>query len=101
MTKQLEIKLPLLPEWSKMDDLGGRVPSQVRQGLIDYATAAVLANNTLQAESMGVPEGWKLVPIELTEEMINAYLGLQGCFQSARADWAALLKAAPKQGEPK
>jgi hypothetical protein len=33
--------LPLLPEWSKRDDLGGLVPSEVRQAMRAYALAAL------------------------------------------------------------
>lgn len=35
------IKLPPLPEWSKMDNLNGLVPSEIRQHLTEYATAAI------------------------------------------------------------
>lgn len=41
MTK---IKLPPLPEWSKMDNLNGLVPSEIRQHLTEYATAAIEAD---------------------------------------------------------
>lgn len=33
--------LPPLPEWSKRDDLGGLVPSEIRAALHDYARAAL------------------------------------------------------------
>ena len=39
-----EIKLPPLPEWSKMDNLGGLVPSEIRTELTAYARAAVEAD---------------------------------------------------------
>lgn len=42
-----------------------------------------------------VPQGWKLVPVEPTREMLDAYLNLNARFHSARADWAAMLAAAP------
>ena len=42
-----------------------------------------------------VPQGWKLVPVEPTKEMIDAYCEANGRFQSARADWAAMLAATP------
>ena len=46
MTK--EIKLPLLPEWAKMDNLGDLVPSEIRQELVAYATQAVEAHTAQQ-----------------------------------------------------
>ena len=42
------------------------------------------------------PPGWKLVPIEPTREMIDAYMAMNGRFQSARSDWAAMLAASPQ-----
>jgi hypothetical protein len=36
-------ELPPLPEWSKCDDLGGLVPSEIRTALREYARAAVEA----------------------------------------------------------
>lgn len=43
-----------------------------------------------------VPDGWKLVPVEPTQEMLDAYIHMQGRFSSARSDWAAMLAAAPQ-----
>lgn len=42
-----------------------------------------------------IPAGWKLVPIEPTCEMLDAYVSTNSRFQSARSDWAAMLNAAP------
>jgi hypothetical protein len=42
---------------------------------------------------------WKLVPVEPTHEMLDAYVDQDGRFHSARSDWAAMLEAAPKFGE--
>jgi len=42
-----------------------------------------------------VPAGWKLVPIEPTPAMIDAYLNLNLRFHSATRDWSAMLAAAP------
>jgi len=42
------MNLPPLPEWSKMDDLGGLLPSDIRTALREYATAAVLAAQQVQ-----------------------------------------------------
>ena len=33
--------LPALPEWTKQDDLGGLVPSEIRQAMVAYARQAV------------------------------------------------------------
>lgn len=43
-----------------------------------------------------VPDGWKLVPIELTREMLDAYVNNDQRFHSARSDWAAMLAASPE-----
>lgn len=43
-----DVELLPLPEWTKRDDLGGFVPSQVRAGMRDYARANLA---TLQAEN--------------------------------------------------
>ena len=43
-----------------------------------------------------VPEGWKLVPIELTTEMEEAGYYTSGSFTAAAATYAAMLAAAPK-----
>ncbi len=32
----MNLTLPPLPEWTKMDDLGGKVPSEVRTAFYDY-----------------------------------------------------------------
>jgi hypothetical protein len=42
--------LPPLPEWSKRDDLGGLVPSEIRTALKDYARAAVEAEREACAQ---------------------------------------------------
>ena len=45
LTTQVEMvsELPELPEWSKRDDLGGLVPSQIRAEIKAYAQAALNA----------------------------------------------------------
>ena len=40
-SSDMNIELPPLPEWSKMDNLGNLVPSEIRQGLQAYALAAI------------------------------------------------------------
>lgn len=48
-----EIKLPPLPEWSKMDNLNGLVPSEIRQRLTEYARAAIVADRQARGEPIG------------------------------------------------
>jgi hypothetical protein len=49
-----------------------------------------------------IPEGWQLVPKELTEEMLDAFIGeieasgSSGELRGAFAGYAAMLSAAPK-----
>lgn len=48
----------------------------------------------------GVPDGWKLVPIEPTEEMLLAYTGgaiTDAGFRWCRHQWSAMLAASPAQ----
>lgn len=62
---------PSLPEWSRMDNLGGVVPSEVRQALIamyQQGYAAALS------QTAGVPDGYAVVPIEPTGDMLDAIL---------------------------
>ena len=40
-------------------------------------------------------KGWKLVPVDPTREMLDAYVAQDARFQSARTDWHAMLYAAP------
>jgi len=44
-------------------------------------------------------KGYRLVPVEPTREMIDAYLAADVRFPSARSDWAAMLAAAPSLPE--
>jgi hypothetical protein len=79
--------LPKLPEpsWSGMEN--------------SYSLEAVRA---IQEEAYragmaaSVPDGWKVVPVEPTREMMDAYLAVRGAFQSARSDWTAFLSASPE-----
>lgn len=50
----------------------------------------------LEAEAqLAVQPGWKLVPLEPTQEMLDAYVKQVGRFHSGRSDWAAMLAASP------
>ncbi|MBW8777492.1 MAG: hypothetical protein JF596_21610, partial [Stenotrophomonas sp.] len=62
-------------------------------GAIDAAVRAALASPI--APRVGVPEGWKLVPVETTVEMRESWMEAN-C--SADAEWAAMLAAAPEVG---
>ncbi|MCP4615965.1 MAG: hypothetical protein GY844_05975 [Bradyrhizobium sp.] len=65
------------------------VPVEPHQSLMERMAEAA------QAKRGRVPEGWKLVPVEPTLEMIDAYLQNNPRFYSAKDDWAAMLAAAP------
>lgn len=64
------------------------------------AWAAAQAALSEPAPGVAVPDGWQLVPKEPTREMLDAYVNTLGRFSSARADWAAMLAAAPTTQEP-
>ena len=61
-----EIKLPPLPEWSKMDNLGGLVPSEIRTELTAYARAAVKADRALLTFTK--TEAGELVAVTRTDD---------------------------------
>ena len=83
------IKLPPMPEWAKMDNLNGMVPSEIRTALNEFGREAVRLNAT-------VPDGWALVPLEPTLEMLEAgtyKIGVRDCYR-------AMLSAAPAALQP-
>jgi hypothetical protein len=55
-----------------------------------------------QALAAPVPEGWKLVPIEPTDEMLDAAQAIVVDIYRVDADrvYAAMLKNVPKKGQP-
>jgi hypothetical protein len=61
----------------------------------DAREAAVLAKLAQQADRQRVPEGWKLVPVEPTWEMLEAALDC-AAKPSHREAYAAMLAAAPE-----
>jgi len=63
----------------------------------DTAADAILA--LTQASAAKVPEGWKLVPIEPTEAMVDATARILGEdeYQMAAAVWSAMLAATPSE----
>ncbi|AVY67206.1 hypothetical protein [Xanthomonas translucens] len=62
-------------------------------GTWEQIADAVIAART--SAPAAVPEGWKLIPIEPTEEMIEVYENQTGAFDSAQELHAALLAVAP------
>ena len=46
-----DIELPDLPEWSKMDNLGYLMPSEIRKSICDFARAAILADREKRAQA--------------------------------------------------
>jgi hypothetical protein len=90
------IKLPPLPEWSKRDDLGGLVPSEIRAELQRYAREAVRLNVAeLRAE------------VEALRTLLNTYnlggwtdaLGPMKRALAAEAEVERLLENQTKCGE--
>lgn len=55
----------------------------------------VLAERLAAIAWQPAPHGWKLVPVEPTREMMDAYVNQDGRFHSARSDWVAMLAASP------
>lgn len=43
-----------------------------------------------------VPDGWVLVPLQPTIQMIDAYVSAGGRFHSARSDWAIMVANRPE-----
>ena len=69
---------------------------QQHQGELSSDNDLQCENSHFITTSSSVPFGYKLVPVEPTQEMLDAYIHMQGRFSSARSDWAAMLAAAPQ-----
>jgi hypothetical protein len=56
----------------------------------------------LAAKPHGIPEGWKLVPVKPTDEMMDAGRGIDGSWTAGNV-WALMVAAAPEPhcSEPK
>lgn len=80
-----EIKLPPMP-LAFFDEFGNGADDRVQ----DYAREAVRLN---------MPPGWKLVPVEATDEMVKVGDQKTWVFPS-RECWAAMLSAAPAAPQP-
>lgn len=72
-------------------------------GVIDGPFIVERANAALsQPGAQAVPEGWKLVPIEPTEAMMDAHFATHAradtVFAEVKDIWAAMLAASPATG---
>lgn len=97
------------PTQNVKDDIISDLQSQFdTEGITEYASgdalirlsdaiAAVEDNFALAQPSPSIPDGWKLVTIEPTEEMYNAGANhCDGYWSTAQAVWDAMLAAAPE-----
>jgi hypothetical protein len=90
--------LPLIDDATRKfaeDILAGEIEAVTNHGLRVLARAALA--QAPEAAPQPTP-GWKLVPVEPTREMLDAYVNNGGRFHSARSDWAAMIAAAPTPG---
>lgn len=69
--------------------------------MCNFAKFILESRAAIQQAAGAVPEGWRLVPVEPTPEMMDSYRRVKGSFQSARSDWAAMLAASPAIEPPK
>lgn len=75
-----------IPEWSKQDDLGGRVPSDVRVALNEAHRAGVRAG-AAGSQDAKLHNGFVLVPLVMSRAM-------EEVVQQEDWEWADLLAAA-------
>jgi hypothetical protein len=60
-----DIKLPPLPEWAKMDNLNGMVPSEIRTALNEFGREAVRLNTqAAPAAQQPLTDEWPVRPAE-------------------------------------
>lgn len=83
-----DIELPPMPEWA--------IYQRVENAVQAYAIAAIKADR----KHRGEPEGWQLVPIEPTYEMLEE-IHINENFKRTAMEtrYKAMLAAAPKFGE--
>lgn len=60
-----------------------------------FKATEILAILDAIAQPVSVPDGWKLVPIQITPEMLHAAFGTADDVNEWR--WNAMLSAAPKR----
>jgi len=68
-------------------------PHQMALQIVELQDALELAEEAVRAKQQAVPEGWQLVPVEPTVDMLEATCE-RGNY--ARNVWEAMLAAAPK-----
>lgn len=61
---------------------------------VEYVRADLAQDRASQGAAAGVPEGWQLVPVEATPEMLDS-CALDMSWKQLRHWWAAMLAAAP------
>jgi hypothetical protein len=94
-THDIDIELPPLPEWSKMDNLGGMVPSEIRQALAAYACAAIEADRKRRGE----PVAW-YTEDHLTDKSATTYDPVVAERWRAKGWPVSPLFQAPRAAEP-
>ena len=70
-------------------------PHQMALRIVELQDALELADEAVRAKQQAVPEGWQLVPVEPTIEMVQAATHSAVGF-GTRAAYQAMLAAAPK-----
>lgn len=72
-----------------------RIASRIEHASTEESEAYELANFHRHLDSITVPEGWQVVPVEPTREMLSA-TSWPSC---AATDYRHMLAAAPKPGD--
>ena len=85
--------------WFAVMDDGDYIITDVQAGWAGWkaSRAALYENHSPDSAKMVVPEGWQLVPLEPTIEMVQAATHSAVGF-GTRAAYRAMLAAAPKLG---
>lgn len=74
-----EVVLPELPEWSKRDDIGGLVPSEIRSALVAYAREDIALN---RCEDAPHATQEAMQALQVAQEWINHAPHGDNCFVS-------------------
>ena len=85
--------------WFAVMDDGDYIVTDVQAGWAGWkaSRAALSDNHSPDIAKMVAPEGWQLVPVEPTIEMVQAATNSAVCF-GTKAAYKAMLAAAPKLG---
>ena len=81
-------------EWETEADSGRRVDDFCRKH--PGQTIALYPFTAPLPAVVQVPQGWKLVPVEPTRAMLDAYVNSNQLFHSAISDWKVMLATAPE-----